>query len=300
MERMRASLLLFAACTTPLASTASSVCHATSGDSAIFGQLTANRWGYCDADGFCLTLAADGGYKTALGCGDCVVMDSGRWNFVARDSTSGLVCLDNNSVMDFALVPDGLRWDGSVLPATDVLAETGSRSSLDGMPDSVLFDQLTAHPWAKTNNFDLAFTPTSFALARDGTFTGSFRDGACDVAGTFSVVYDDSRQEFHPHAAPNSCDTRGYSGELAASNEAPVLERDGTLRFYEASYRDAALADDERSFTYSSYSDADYGLVVGAKWHRDFTANTTPHLDLTITNPTPRSRRSRSCSSSAA
>ena len=285
---MRVFLLLVAACTNP--QTSGSPCHTTSGDSALFARLTANRWGKCDANNFCLSLQADGDYDSMRGCGDCIETDHGRWNFVARDDTSGLVCFDNGSVIDFELVAGGLRWDAGELPATESLDATGSRAGLDGLAASPLFDQLTAHAWAKTNNFDLYFTPTSFALARDGTFTGSFREGACDVAGTFSVVYGGSQPELHPHAAANVCDTRGYAADIAASNEIPVVEHDGILRFFEASYRDASIVTDDRSFLFSSYSDSNYGLVVGAKWQHDFVASSTSHLDITITNPTPRAQ----------
>lgn len=251
----------------------------TANDPAVFTQLTDQRWGACDSNnGLCLQLAADGTYRAVTGYDDYAISDSGLWSFVARDATSGLACFDNGSVIDFALTPDGLRWDGAMLPAFESLAIVGSRAALAVIPASPVFLDLTEHPWAKTNDFDLDLAPTSFSLHRDGTFTGSFRHGASSVNGTFSVVYDNRGDvEFHPRSTPS----------IAASNDVPHFDDNGLLRFYAASYRDAAIKTDEQSLAYSAYA-GDAGLVVTATWRGALLPNATSTWELTLRNPTAR------------
>jgi len=67
-------------------------------DEMMFRTLTAQRWGACNSNvGLCLALAADGSYSTTQGEGDYTISDEGRWNFLARDTTSGVPCPENGS-----------------------------------------------------------------------------------------------------------------------------------------------------------------------------------------------------------
>ena len=277
MGRMRMLLLVCLVGCTSTAADELVIC--TANNPTVFTQLTGQRWGACDSNnGLCLQLAADGSYRAVTGYDDYAISESGRWSFVTRDATSGLACFDNGSVIDFAITPDGLRWDGVMLRAFESLEITGSRAVLDVIPASPVFVQLTEHPWAKTNDFDLDLAPTSFSLHRDGTFTGSFRHGASSVSGTFSVVYDeDGDVEFHPRSEPN----------IAASNDVPHFEDNGLLRLYSATFRDASIDTDEQSLAYSAFGD-DAGLIVGATWRGALAPNATSTWELTLRNATAR------------
>jgi hypothetical protein len=234
-------------------------------DAAMFATLTAQRWGACGSNvGLCLALAADGSYEAVRGEGDYEITSSGRWNFLARDAASGIACLDDGSVIDFALGDAGLVWGlAGVLPPRDPLPSTGVREALSDLLPAPEFYALTRHVWAKTNELDLYGEATSFELRRDGTFDAAFRGGECSIAGTFSLVATSTGFELDPRALPNSCDTRGVPGNLGASNEHPVIE-DGVLRLYAASYRDAAISTDEQTLSYTSYGDDT--LRVEARW----------------------------------
>jgi len=262
----------------------------TANDPNVFTKLSGQRWGACDSNnGLCLQLAADGSYRAVAGFDDYAISDSGRWSYFARDAQSGLVCFDNGSVIDFALTADGLRWDGSLLPAFEPLAIAGSRAALDTIPPSPMFTDLTAHAWSKTNDFDPYLAPTSFLLHRDGTFFGSFRHGECSISGTFSVVYDASdRVALHAHSKPNVCDTRngGTSGNLADGT--PYFEPDGVLRFFSTSYRDSMIESAEQSLIYNAYGGNDAGLVVSATWQEPLASNATSSWQMTLRNPTER------------
>jgi hypothetical protein len=89
-------------------------------DAAVYTALTATSWfdrSRCESGDrlppTCnrLQLSGDGSY-TWTAFSDAPERDqAGAWNFRARDATSGLVCLGNGSVVDFALTPaGGLRW----------------------------------------------------------------------------------------------------------------------------------------------------------------------------------------------
>src|SRR5262245_42031871 len=98
-------IVLVAGCTSGVSGSSQPLCHTgdRAVDDAMFAQLTANKWGVCNIDGFCLELDASGDYATEAGYGDYSVSARGRWNFLARDATSGLACLNNGSVIDFAI-----------------------------------------------------------------------------------------------------------------------------------------------------------------------------------------------------
>jgi len=90
-------------------------------DAAVYSALTTTSWfdsGGCGPTGdplppTCnrLQLGADGSYTWTAFSDYPERMQSGSWNFRARDATTGVVCLDDGSVVDFALTPTGdLRW----------------------------------------------------------------------------------------------------------------------------------------------------------------------------------------------
>src|SRR4051812_36562564 len=120
-------------------------------DAVVFAQLTTQRWGYCGSNnGLCLSLAADGSYATVEGFDDYFIEGKGRWNFLARDATSGLVCFDNGAITDFELTPEGLVWRVSgLLPPRDALPTGGTRDELDELHTPELFTALTANAWQR-------------------------------------------------------------------------------------------------------------------------------------------------------
>jgi hypothetical protein len=246
-------------------------------DAAMYATLTAQRWGACGSNvGLCLALSADGSYHAVRGEGDYEITASGTWNFVARDAQSGLACLDDGSVIDFALTDQGLVWGlVGALPPRDALAATGTRDALPDLLPAPEFYALTRRRWAKTNDLDLYGIATSFALHRDGTFDAAFRGGECTIAGTFSLVATDQGFELNPRPQPNTCDTRsgGSQASLGASNEKPVIDGD-ILRLYAASYRDAEATSDEQSLSFTSYGG--YSLRVDARWHGTLSEEALP------------------------
>lgn len=251
-------------------------------DAAVYQALTRTTWfdqGRCGSGGplppTCnrVRLGGDGSYSWTAISDVPERQESGSWNFRARDATSGLVCLGDGSVIDVALTPGGgLRWG----PLGELAAETPSspgagRAALPVITVDPMFVDLTAHPWAKTNELDLYREPTSFVLGGDGTFDASFRGGACTATGTFSL----SREPvaggtqltlWTALAARNQCDLRsGGTPAFDLGGETPQLEA-GILSLSDASYRDQAIVTDERDLAFSSYDGA-AGLTVSATWH---------------------------------
>lgn len=245
-------------------------------DADVFARLTANRWGICDTNnGLCLSLSASGDFSTIEGFDDYAITNSGRWNFLARDATSGLVCFDDGSMLDFELTDAGLMWRiNGLLPALDPQDPTGSRDALDAIPTPDLFTTLTEHAWQRANDLDLFYQPTSFAIARDGTWDAAWRDGACTATGTLSIVTSEPRftgttHTFVAHPAPNTCDTRrgGSTAYIPPTDD----------------YGDPALAGDAQFLTFGPSSPQD-GLSVRASWDQPLRADTTKEWMLTLTN----------------
>lgn len=268
------------------------VCTPRPGDTDLFARLTAHRWGTCTGGfGLCLELAASGSYTARRGEGDISVTDTGRWNFLARDAASGLVCLDDGSVIDFALDDRGLRWGlAGVLPASEPLAIAGSRAALPTVEPVAELYALTANAWEKTNELDLYGQPTQFVLHRDGTFDAAFRHGQCTISGTFSLVVTDHGVELNPGALPNTCDTRGggMAANIGASNELPAIEG-GELLLYGASFRDPASGSDEHMLAFRAYG-RDAGLLVIARWPGALAHATPVPWAFTLRNDTSRAQ----------
>ncbi len=257
-------------------------------DELMFRTLTAQRWGACGSNiGLCLELAADGSYSMIRGFDDYAITNEGRWNFLARDDATGVACLDDGSVIDFALTPGGLQWGlVGMLPPREPLSVNGLRTELPELLPADEFYALTANAWTKTNALDLYGYPTEMSLAHDGTFAASFRHGECEVAGTFSVIATNLGFELNPNAAPNTCDTRagGSPANVGASNEHLVIS-DDVLRFYGASYRDVSAGRSVESLSFTSYgTDA---LRVDARWSAPLAASSRA-WELTLHNGSTR------------
>ncbi|MEO7094394.1 MAG: hypothetical protein ABI175_14150 [Polyangiales bacterium] len=289
----------------PSDSSASSVCVAgkTAIDAEVFARLTSTSWfdtGGC-AGGqqppTCnrIGLSRDGSYHWKA-VSDYVERDqAGGWNFRARDATSGVICLDDGSVIDFALSPDGLQWGPLGVLSPDAAQSTsGARSALPVIRVSPLYLDLTEHPWANTNEMDEFYLPSTFSLYANGALEASFRGGECTTTGTFSLVGDgitlvgDRRFRLWPRTELNTCDLRsgGTPASVPGAGGEPVIE-DGVLRLSSATYRDADIATDERYLAFSSYGD-DAGLLVSATWSGALHAGATTTWRIEPRNDTTR------------
>ncbi len=275
-------LLAVVGCTdAPVEELARTVCGgpSTHDELTLFGQLTALSWwasGPCtDGGGLpptCnrLELRRDGSYAWTAASDYLERDDHGAWNFRARDARSGVLCLGDGSVIDFALEPTGLRFGPlGILDPDQPLGGTGSRDQLPTVRVDDAYVALTAHPWVKTNELDLYRLPEELALARDGTLAATYRSGSCEVTGTFSLVADHvggltprTRFSLWPAEAPNTCDLRGGGSPANVPSGEPELEGD-LLHFYAASYRPPGPTED-RLLRFSYGSDA--GLAITARW----------------------------------
>ncbi len=249
-------------------------------DAAVFAKLTANQWGTCGSNnGLCLTLSAGGDYTTVEGFDDYSIDGGGRWNFLARTATSGLVCFDDGTITDFELTADGLRWNThGLLPVRDSIAQFGSRDALDTMGAPALFATLTHNEWARQNDLNLFYLPTSFTMRRNGTWDGDWRGGDCHGTGTFSIVnrptqLGSTEQALWAHAAPNTCDTRnrGITASLPDTDE----------------YADPARVGDGQFLMFSSYGEG-YGLRVRASWQSRLQSDSTKQWSFALTNQSSR------------
>lgn len=278
---MRALWLLLVGCSELTSNTTldrSAVCKPgdPSIDAAVFAQLTAHRWGYCGSNnGLCLTLSATGDYHTIAGFDDYFIEDAGRWNFLARDATSGLVCFDDGTMTDFELTSSGLVWKVSgLLPARDAITGGGTRDALDEMQAPELFATLTANAWQRQNELDLFYEPTSFAIARDGTWDAEWRFGECRASGTLSIerapqALGAPKEALRSHPTENACDTRG--GGMTAG--LPTIDE----------YAAPGSSGDTQFLTFHSYGGG-YGLRVRASWRSTLHGDTTKEWTVTLTN----------------
>lgn len=248
-------------------------------DAAAYHALTATSWydtGACEAGGglppTCNRLRLDGNGSFLWTAVSDVVerMQSGAWNFRARDATSGVVCLGDGSVVDFVLRPGGeLDWGPLGALSPEVPSPPGTeRGLLPQVAVDPLFVQLTRHDWAKTNEMDLYREATSFALHSDGTFDAEFRGGACTESGTFSLIREryttGSRFRLSTHPDSGRCDPRNGGIPSFQLGDTPRFE-DGVLSASGGTYRDASFTTDERYLRFSSYYQA--GLTVAARWN---------------------------------
>jgi hypothetical protein len=276
---------------------AKQVCGAGSSravDAAMYDALTAPSWfvrSRCESSDrlppTCnrVRLSGDGTY-TWTAFSDYPERDqAGAWSFRARDETSGLVCLDNGSVVDVALSPTGgLRWGPlGELDPEDRLEPGPGRDALPTISVDLLFVDLTASTWAKTNEMELYRLPTSLTLRRDGTFEAEFRGGECTASGTFSLLreetFRDSHLELWSTTAPNRCDTRN-GGSPFVLGGLPRLE-DGRLDLGDSQYRDAANETARRYLAFSSYGN-DAGLTVTATWDGALRAGAETSWEITL------------------
>ena len=288
--------LVVAGCTTTVDTGAGGAGIAACGtptpfDATAFANLTATNWndGGCDSGGplppTCNTieLDADGRYAwTAIS--DVVERDQhGQWNFTARDQSSGIVCLDNGAVLAFEMIAGGMRLGQLGLETGKPLTATGSREDLFPVLSDPLFPALTAHEWVKTNNFNLGTDAQQFTLARDGTFTASYRDGACTHGGVWSIDLDPRSSGptpvLYPSSDANTCDIRGSTSAQLPAADVPRIEL-GRLILFCSSYRGPATA--PPWFAFQGYSD-DVGVETSGALDHDVSASGTT-FDLDFVN----------------
>lgn len=249
-------------------------------DAEVFAALTANRWGYCGSNnGLCLTLSATGDYTTVAGFDDYSIEDAGRWNFLARDATSGLVCFDDGSITDFAITPDGLQWrtDG-LLPRLDAIAGFGSRDALDTFAAPDLFATLTHNACQRQNELNLFYLPTSFTIRRNGTWDAVWRYGECRANGTVSIVNAPtqlgvSQQELWAYANPNVCDKRNGGIPASIPDVDEYAEHTGDHQF----------------LSFASYGEG-YGLRVRASWQSALRGGQQKEWTLSLANQSARTQ----------
>jgi hypothetical protein len=271
-------------------------------DADVFARLTATTWldaGRCGANSdplppTCnrLRLAGDGTYDWSATSDYPERAQSGTWNFFARDVDGGIVCLDDGSVVDFALSATGkLAWGMLGELAPDSPLGGGSRTALPTVSVAPLFMALIEHDWRKTNEIDVYSQPTGFSLSDDGTFVAEFRDGECEANGTFSLIKDRTELQLWPRASPNACDLRGggTTANLVGSGIPPVIE-DGILHLYAASYRDAAIQTEQRYLAFSSYLVDQAGLFVAASWDQAIRSGSQTTWAMTLHNRTARAQ----------
>jgi len=219
-------------------------------DAAVFGALTRTSWydaPRCAAapqPPTCnrLQLDGDGSYRwTAIS--DAVERDdTGPWSFRARDATSGVACLGDGSVVDFALLPSGgLRWGGLRDLVPDGPGRPGLVPVVPPPPITVdpMFVALTAHLWV--NNIESEDPdPTEMMLARDGTMGLRYQSGEC-IGGTFSLVREpyraSTRLVLWLRTLRAGCGVSGQELPPTAHGDAPEL-KDGKLIFDRASFSD--------------------------------------------------------------
>ena len=280
--------LVVAGCTTTVPSGAGgagvTACGAPSAfDATVFASLTATAWndaGCSSTDPLpptCNTieLDADGRYAwTAVS--DVTERDQhGQWNFMARDTSSGIVCLDNGAVLAFQLFPQGLRLGELGLGASTPLTATGAREDLFPVQSDPLFPELTAHEWVKTNNFDLGTNAQQFTLARDGTFAASYRDGACTHGGVWSIDITPRTTGptpmLFPSSDPNTCDIRSSTSAQLPASDVPRIE-DGRLVLYDTAYRAPGTA--APWFAFQGYGDG-VGIDTSGTLDHDVSASGT-------------------------
>jgi hypothetical protein len=261
-------------------------------DDAVFVALTSRSW----ADSGCastaplpptcrrLSLGGDGRYSWSAWSDYPEREQAGRWNFRARDGSSGVVCFDDGSVIGFALGDDELTFANHAYGADEPREVGADRGSLPEVTASALFSELTAQEWRKTNAFDAVFRPEGFRLRRDGTFWASYRGGECEHGGVFSLDHGEGGMLI-PISEPNECDVRREpaAASIGPSNGRPVI-RDGVLmQGIGETYRDAAIETDEQSFAFRAYG-WDGGLMVSGSLTGELEAGRTLTIGLALEN----------------
>lgn len=174
------------------------------------------------------------------------IMKNGRWNFRLTDTQSGVIFLDDGSVIAFSREVDDLiilpGWLGTLMPSKETQYGTKeallTRDSLRTIQPSTFYKELIGTSWHKANDFDLYRQPDLITFNDDGRFFASYRRGECTHEGYWSL----SGRRLTPHSDPNECDFRTAKASIAAGNSYPRIQ-DSLLVFYSSSY----YADDQKT-----------------------------------------------------
>ena len=255
-------------------------------DAAMFDFLTSSAWegGGCHRGDplppTCVTLTFDrSGHFSWRAVSDYLERDEkGRWNFTLRDATSGVITLENGSVLDFAREEERLSFAGAGFQAAPggVLPETsGSVEGLAELTPSALYRSLVSTPWAKTNPFDEFYEPDTLVFGRDGQLRASYRAGQCEHGGKFSV---DGKSLIQVRES-NACDLRGASS-VTSFIDSPRMRGD-LLAFFQSSYRPATQAEDPKLFLHDGYQDS---LELRGEYGGTLARGSPVDLQLTFTN----------------
>jgi hypothetical protein len=230
-------------------------------DGALYAFLTASGWqNGCPSTGrlptTCteLTLEADGSYAWTARSDYTERDQSGSWNFSSASTNGGVICLGDGSVLRFDRRGKDLRFGPMTFSPGKPLSGRGERADLPHVNPSSLYVGLVAAAWQKANLFNLFMEPDRLQLARDGTFSASYRAGACKHGGTWSL----DGSTMIPASDANTCDQRGggTTASIAASNARPRLEGDLLVFRAGAVYHDAERPLARPLFRFDAYGDS--------------------------------------------
>lgn len=214
----------------------------------LFKQLTKNSWCNKSAENSKSLLAptrknysfkGDGSYTWSHFSDYPEGGGSGNWNFQKTTEGGGIIFLDSGDVLRFTLNKDGsLSLEAMVLDACEPLSGSSDYSS-DKLPKvevepSVVFKQITANSWYKTNDFDLVRLPSKIELKSNGEYVAEFNNGECSYTGFWSLRSNQiirqvpaencdfrtiGKPSFHSYKAKLDGDTIVFEGALYSANQ---------------------------------------------------------------------------------
>ncbi len=263
-------------------------------ENEIFQFLTKTKWGDCVNRVFegpfapsctALEFRKNGDYSWSTFSDYQERSQNGKWNFKLRNETSGVIYLDDGSIISFEKVGQNLNFltyrSPDFLPAGEInysaLEAVLSRDSLPKIKPSEMYKKLIVNPWKKTNDFDLFMDPQLIIFYDNGRFFASYRDNTCTHEGYWSL----DGIILTPLSDTNNCDLRGNTtASIAASNEKPTFEGD-LLVFYSASYFNVEKDIGKKTFTFDAYTNS---VRVTGEYSDSFIKNTPISIDFTFQN----------------
>ena len=252
--------------------------------------------GYIPLPPICRTLEfrKSGEYRwTAVS--DYVERDEvGRWNFRLTDETSGLVYLDNGSLVRFAKEGRDLWFLSGrardFMPASEMdygPAEFDlGRDTLPNIEPSAMYRRLTDNPWSSASEFN---SLDSITYRDDGTYLISYRDGSCTHEGSWSLDHG-SRGPHGPSLTSahdgNDCGLTSSGPSISVARarlEGNRLVSQGGDALYDAAELPAG-----KVFSFNSYSG--FGVEVTGEYVGTFERDVPLEIRFTFRNANERGK----------
>jgi len=259
-----------------------------SDDKEIFEFLSGNSWKNSGCRPFTghfpptctrLEFRRDGEFKSIVSS-DYSAISLNKWNFMAINSTSGLIYLDGISPVRYEKVGNELIYGAEKYTPSDKIEYSIGESKFDreNLPKTTLpgtYYKLIKNSWKKTNDFDLGISPDLLIFKNDSKLVVSYGNIHCTEEGIWS-----STENSVSISYPFDCSVFGPSPGNASEEGYFELE-DDLLVFYGVSYYNTSLSLGKNVIIFDNYVNT---IKVKGEFYGDFKRNSQIMIYLSFQN----------------